>query len=211
MRILHIDNPIMRIMNRVANIMIVNLLLLFCSIPIVTAGAATVAAHKVMQGVVRGTERGLLKEYFRAFLLNLKQATIVWIVFIAITLALGYEMYVLLVVHQITSFSILIIGVLVVSVLLVGICNYLFPLIARYENTLIQHLKNACYLLLGNPLRSILLIAVGIAPFAIPLVFTDFFVRRIYIWILFLLGLSVYLNAILLKPVFQKLENDDMQ
>lgn len=207
MRIFHVDSPIMRIMNRVANIMIVNMLLLFCSVPIVTAGAATVAAHKVMQGIVRGTESGILKEYFRAFTLNLKQATIAWIVFISITLALVYEMYILLVVHQITSFSILIIGVLIVSVLLIGISSYLFPLIARYENTLIQHLKNAFYLLLGNPLRSMLLITVGIAPFVVPLVSTDFFIRRIYIWILFFLGLSVYLNAILLKPVFQKLEN----
>lgn len=197
-------------MNRVANIMIVNLLLLFCSIPIVTAGAATVAAHKVMQSIVRGTESGILKGYFRAFMLNLKQATIAWIVCIAIILALVYEMYILLVVHQITSFSIVIIGVLIVSVFLIGISSYLFPLIARYENTLMQHLKNAFYLLLGNPLRSTLLIAVDIVPFVVPLVFTDFFVRRIYIWILFFWGLSVYLNAILLKPVFQKLENNDV-
>ena len=40
MKLLRIDSPLMRVLNKIADIMIVNLLFIICSFPVITVGAA---------------------------------------------------------------------------------------------------------------------------------------------------------------------------
>ena len=52
-----------------------NLITILFSLPVVTAGAAVTAMNYVSMKIDRGEEGYILKDFFRAFSLNLKQAS----------------------------------------------------------------------------------------------------------------------------------------
>lgn len=56
-----------------------NLITILFSLPVVTAGAAVTAMNYVSMKIDRGEEGYILKDFFRAFSLNLKQASSIWI------------------------------------------------------------------------------------------------------------------------------------
>ena len=81
-----IDNPIMRGMGRLADFIILNLLWVVCSIPIITIGASTTALYTVMMKLVKNEEGYIAKGFLKAFKENFKQSTIMWIIFLLISI-----------------------------------------------------------------------------------------------------------------------------
>ena len=60
-KIFEMDSPVMRFLNRLGDLMILNFLMIVCCIPVVTAGAAFTAMHYVLLKIVRGEEGYLLR------------------------------------------------------------------------------------------------------------------------------------------------------
>ena len=78
------DSPVMRVLNRVGDLMIMNFLMILCCIPVITAGAAFTAMHYVLLKIVRGEEGYLIKGFFKSFKENFKQATILWLLMLLV-------------------------------------------------------------------------------------------------------------------------------
>ena len=79
-KIFNMDSPIMRFLNLVADLMIMNFVVTLCCLPIITIGASVTAMHYVMLKMVRGEDGYLVKDFFKSFKLNFKQATIIWLI-----------------------------------------------------------------------------------------------------------------------------------
>lgn len=58
-----IDSPLMQFLNKVADLMLLNLLTLICCIPLITAGAALTAAHYVVLKMRRNEEGYIAKDF----------------------------------------------------------------------------------------------------------------------------------------------------
>ena len=84
MKFLNIDSPFMQFMNKVADLMILNLLTIVCMIPIITTGAALTAMHYQVLKIVRDEECYIVKGYFKAFRENFKQSTAIWLIMLVI-------------------------------------------------------------------------------------------------------------------------------
>ena len=57
----HPENPVMQFLSRVGDLIIVNALFLLCCLPVVTAGAAQAALHRVTQSMVLEEDGGVVK------------------------------------------------------------------------------------------------------------------------------------------------------
>ena len=75
----NLENPVWNFMGKVADLVILNLLALICSIPIVTIGASWTAMYYVTIKIVRKEEGYIIRDFFRSFKENFKQATIIWL------------------------------------------------------------------------------------------------------------------------------------
>ena len=78
-QIFNLDNPVWNFMSKVADLVILNILVMLCSLPVVTAGAAWTAMHFVTIRMARKEERYVVKDFFRSFKENFRQATVIWI------------------------------------------------------------------------------------------------------------------------------------
>ena len=74
-----------------ADIVILNLLTLVCSLPIITAGAAAAALNDACIRLVRMEDGELGRDYFRAFRANFKNGTLAWLLFLVCAVLLYFD------------------------------------------------------------------------------------------------------------------------
>ena len=155
----NLDGPLMKYGNKFADLMVLNLLTVVCSIPIVTIGASYTAMHYVLLKIYRNEEGAIVKHFFHAFKTNFKKATIIWVAYL--TAAAVITVNYLCIVKPTMGTNLLIVAVLLV-VAAVGIfsLNWALILLSRYENTIKNTLKNGYVVGIGNLLKSILMVGI---------------------------------------------------
>ena len=95
------------------------------------------------------------------------------------------------------------IGIITVVVILLQI--YALSLLAFYDNTLKQTVKNAFLLILAYLPRSLCMVIILLFPLALMMI-SDWF---LFLWGLYGLAVPGYVNAMLLGRIFQKTEEVD--
>lgn len=203
----NLDNPVMQFLSRVADIMLLNMLTLVCSLPIITAGAALSALHKVCQDIVFETEGGVLRPFFQAFRGNFKQATLAWIGELLAAAAMICDAFL-----AATYFSgniVMYVLLAMLAVLGLGVCCYLTPLIARYSNTLRRHLINAIVLTVARLPRTLVLEVLSALPVLLFLYSPAIFVRTSVFWMVIGFALVALVQEYVLRGVFRQLEKQN--
>lgn len=205
-RFLDIDSPLMRVLNRVGDLLILNFLMIIVCIPVITVGAAHTAMHYVLLKMVRDREGYLIRGFFKSFKQNFKQATLLWLlmllviaVYVGDILIFGYSGMVFP--------KAVVIAVLAVAILLLMIAVYVFPLQARFENPIKNTLKNAMILAFANLPKTILMIAC----YALPLVICYFSTYALLFVILFGISAPAYGAAWLYSGIFKKVEPETQE
>ena len=84
MSIFEEGSPFQGFLNKVTDLLILNLVTLLLCLPVITAGAALTAMHYVLLKMVRGEEGYIVKSFFRAFKREFRQATVMWVMFMAL-------------------------------------------------------------------------------------------------------------------------------
>lgn len=200
-RFFDMDSPIMRILNRVADLMILNLLMIICCIPVITIGAATTAMHYVILKMVRDEEGYLVKGFFKSFLANFKQATLIWLLMLVVIVVYIGDA-VIFSFSGITFPKPLVVAVIAVGVVLFMVGIYVFPLLARFENSIRNTIKNAALIAIGNLPKTILMVVL----YALPLVISYFSSYAMLFVFLFGISAPAYGAAMLYSNIFKKFE-----
>ncbi len=136
------DGSIMKALSRIADLAILNVLWLICCVPVVTAGAATTALYTVTLKMVKNEESYIFREYIKALKRNLKQSTIIWIILLAVMMVLGADYYIMYHWESQLRYPMLTV-IILAGLILLFVVLYIFPLVAKFENTIREYLKNA--------------------------------------------------------------------
>ena len=92
-RIFDMDNPLWRFLGKLADLMILNIVFLLCSIPIFTIGASLTGVYYVCLKIKEQEEGYIIRNFFKSFKQNFVQSTIIWLIMLALGLLLGTEFY----------------------------------------------------------------------------------------------------------------------
>ena len=201
MNIFEEGSPYLRFLNKVADLLILNLITLVMCVPIVTIGAALTAMHYVLLKMVRGEEGYIVRSFFRSFKREFGQATILWILFVALGVLMGSNM--VLVLEGSGHYPIwLPSSILVAAVLELIIMIYTFALLSRFDNSVYHTLLNAVTLTFSELPRSLAMAVITLTPAIAALTTT------VLLPFLVLFGLSVpgYAFAMVYNPIFRKIE-----
>ncbi|WP_296138296.1 DUF624 domain-containing protein [uncultured Tessaracoccus sp.] len=91
MRALRPDSGLSHALRQFADAVVVNVLLVVCSLPVITVGAALVAAHRVMLDAVDEVDGHAGRRFLRAFASHWRPATVVWLGGAAVGALLAWE------------------------------------------------------------------------------------------------------------------------
>lgn len=126
----NLDGPFYKWGTEIADIMILSLLWVICSLPIFTIGASTTALFYVLGKKVRKEDPYVAKNFFQSFKQNFKQATILTFIFGLMAFS-GYLYFEILRSGQ-ASTTIKVLG-LFFMIQVTFITLYIFPVLSRFE------------------------------------------------------------------------------
>lgn len=158
MKFFSVDGGLYKFLSRLWDMVKLNFMWLLFSLPIVTVGAATVAAYSVTLKMVDEQEGYVARQFVRAFKENWRQGIPMGL----LALFCSYAVYLDFELQRVAegdSTMFLIFGIIAAFVFGMSFI-YAFPLSARYENTLIGTLKNSVNIATRYFLRTLLLAAV---------------------------------------------------
>ena len=200
-RLFDMDKPLMQGLSIAADMLLLNLLTMLCCVPVFTGGAAFTAVHDVTRRLVYGeVGSSVTKSYFRSFTRNLKQGSLLGLLFLlaAVILYVDYQ-------AAAGFFPPLRVAAAAVAVLLLALAVYAFSLLARYDNSLPATLKNALALAVGFFPRTLGILCFFLAFWVLSI---RYFQMGAPILLMFGLSLPCYVSTLLLRPVFDRLEGD---
>lgn len=203
MKLFNYDSPIMQFLSRLTDIFILNILFIVCSLPVVTIGASATALYSVTLKMAKNEESYIFRSFLGAFKSNFKQSTISWLILMLVGMILWGDYRALGIMgeplQRIFSFVLFAVGVLILFTAL-----YLFPYIARFENTIKNSIKNSFMISIAQLPYTLLLLLL----FALAAAFTMFIDFRVTGFVWFVIGFSgiAYLNSFLLRRAFKRFE-----
>ena len=164
MKFFSVDSPLYRFLSRVLDILKLNFLWILGSLPVFTIGASTTALYYTVHKSIRGDRGYTTRTFFGAFRDNFKAATLPYLIWLAVMIILGCDAYITYQVLKTGSmkgaffyFFLIMIAVAIMW------SAFLFPYIARFENTVKQTLKNAFLLMIRHLPWALLLLVILIA------------------------------------------------
>ena len=196
------DSPVMQALGKVADLMWLNILTLICCIPIITVGPALTALHYMALKIVRDEECYITKGFFKSFKENFLQATAIWLIMLVVIAMLVGDF--LIIKYSGLSFpKALQVIIIAIAILFLFMATFVFPVLARFVNTIRQTIKNAFLMSIMQFPKTILMIIISIIP---PTVFL-LIPQAIPLVFLFGLSLPAWLSAKLYNKFFQKIED----
>ncbi len=191
------DGKFVKVLNRIADLVGLNLLAILFCIPIITIGASITAVYGCIFRIQEKREGYLTKDFWKLFKECFRSSTIIYLVGAAVVamLYLDYQIFA-------TDSRLDILQVLVVAggILVAEIFTYAFPMESYFENSLKATVKNALLLGISNIPYTLLMLGINVFPF--------FLVARIPVTfgIWFLIGISgvAWINSFFLKKIFSK-------
>ena len=201
MRFLDIDSPLMQALSKVADLMILNLLTLVCCLPIFTIGASLTAMNYIALKIVRNEECYIVRGFFKSFKENFKQSTLIWLLLLVLIITLASDFFIIN--SSGMEINAIIQGfITVVAILLVFTMLYVFPVQARFRNTIKGTLKNALLMSIVQFPKTVLMLVV----YLIPVILFLFVYQVIPIVLLFGLSVPAWVSAKLNNKLFKTLE-----
>ncbi|MCQ2537784.1 MAG: DUF624 domain-containing protein [Lachnospiraceae bacterium] len=214
MKSLEPDSPLMEGFDLIKNLFFINIFTVLCCIPVVTIGAALSAMHYSCLKVVRNEEGYAAKMYFTAFKQNLKQGIPSSIISIGVVAFILFDFWYMVNIDTVARengvelwFSApVFVTLLIVSFFVVITLTWYFPVMAKFEATIVQNIKNSGRLGLSHILVTILMVVLNVIPFVI-----CYFIQ-VLSPVLFIFGLSVpaYFGAKLYDKIFAKVEEKNV-
>lgn len=202
------DNAIVRALSKLCDFMILNILWVICSIPLFTIGAATTAMYSVMLKIVKNEEGYIVKGFFGAFKANFKKSTILWLIIAAIGIVIGLDF------RMVSMFS----GTMrtvfqavfsMITMVVIFVAVYAFPMTARYENTVKQTVKNALLLSVARLPYTLILLVIHVVPVILTLLTGQTLIIGILLWLVVGVSLVAWLSSMVLRKVFEILDPKD--
>ena len=210
MKLFDVDGPLFSALDTFSKLVLCNLCFVLFSIPVVTIGASLTALYTCTQRLVyeeSREEKLVFLEFWHAFRRNFKQATALWLICLAAILFLGAYYFVVQrlaggfgMLYMVTFFFLTL-------VFLFGFL-YVFPLQARFKNTVRNTLRNAWLLSVAAlpwTVLTILLIAGAVyVSFIMNPGAAGFFT---YLWAVCGFSIVAYFQSFLTRQAFRKLES----
>lgn len=155
--IFRIDGPLYKFGNILFYLIVSNFLWIIFSLPLFTIGASTTALFYVIGKAVRDEDLKIVKDYWKSFKQNFKQGTIIWMIIVVISLIVYSNIRNIKIFGNMSKF---ILPVQVAILVELGIVTiYIFPILSRYNMTILNAFKSSFFMGNRNIITTLLCIA----------------------------------------------------
>ncbi len=194
------QKPIWSFFGKLLDAIVLHILWLVCCLPVVTFGASTTALYDIMLRLAEDRGGHNYRRFFRSFKDNLRQGIPMGLIFLGGEGALVYSFFLLTRVETLNpAFPGLRIVSAIMTVFVLMVFEYAFALLARFENTVLQTLKNAFLMALRYIGWTIVMTAILVGFYSLIYFFEEYF----FPLLIFGFGLIALMQAYVLSHIFR--------
>lgn len=196
------DSPLFEFLNTLASFIGLNVLFLITCLPVVTIGPALTALYTVTMQEARREHGYIFSTYLKAFRSSFGRSCAAFLLYLAAAAVLIFNVTFWAALGTVPANLILLLMMFVVVITVISFL-YTFPLLARFDGTLRQVIRNSFPIAMAHRKYTLTLLAVQTAAVAACLVIPQ---AKIF---MILLGFSflAYCNSFLFVRVFRDYEN----
>lgn len=206
MNIFSFDSWLSRFLYFVADIVLLHILWIIFSLPIVTFGASTTAVYYSGMKRIRRDEGHVSTNFIKAFKSNFKQSTIIWLLIVLIGAIFFTDLRIGMAVGGVLG-KVMIIGCSIFLIPFFCTALYIFPVQAKFENRIIDNLKNAFLMSFSNFVYTLLLFFILATFVLLSLTFAPF----IGLMLICGFGIYIYLTSCIYVFIFRKYLPDELK
>ncbi len=204
------DSLLIRFLTKTCDLLFLNIMFVLSCVTIVFSGAAVASLYAVTLKMIRGQDYAPIKGFLRALRENFLPSfstTILLFVDVTLLAVLRGALYAETLLMSPTLFVLL----AIITILLTALLSWLFPLLARFENTFSRHLNNAVRLSLVNLPVTFLLTTVNLLPLLLCLLIPPSLGVVFAFWLLFGFAAGAWVNSFYLNRIFEALQGGGMK
>lgn len=162
----NMDNGFFVVLGKICDIFFLSIIWLVFCIPIITIGPANTALYYATVKVLRRERGYIFREFFKSFKLNFKRAAIIGVIITAFFVILLLDIYAAWAdLSGNSNVSSIMFGIyMAMTFFVLTISIYIFPILSRFDMTVRQLFKTACFMALRHlPFTLIMLIVTVVA------------------------------------------------
>ena len=160
------DSPVIAFLNKLTDLVLLNVLWLICSVPVITIGASTTAMYYVSITSIRSGDGYVVRRFFKSFKESFRQVTPVWLIMLICGMLFIGDLIFWNQVQEPIGKIMLIISVVIIMLLLV-IGLWIFPVFAKFTGSRRNLMKNAAAFAIGYlPYTAIVLVITAVTVYA---------------------------------------------
>lgn len=193
------EGPIFSGLSRFADLLWLNIVFIICCIPIFTIGAATTALYYVTLKMAKDEDGYLTKSFFKSFIQNFKQGTGIWLIFVLIGGILVTDITLVGrgVVGGEAYKNVILVASGVIGILMIFTLTYVFPILAQFDNTIRNTIKNAFLISIRHFPYTVMFIVISIIPYLLM-----YFSTTAYMLVFIMFALVAYINSKFFNKIF---------
>lgn len=202
-RVFNFEGPVFTFLSRLADLFWLNLLFIVCCIPVITIGAATTALYYVTLKMAKDEEGYITRSYFKSFKENFMQATVIWIGFLVLGIIMIMDLRIVNGGNVAEVFSspalgnVIMVAVFVMVVVFLMTGTYVFPILAQFDNTTRNTVKNAFLISIRHLPYTIGMLIITALPIAL-----IWFFPALFILVLIMFSATAYFNSKIFNKIF---------
>jgi uncharacterized membrane protein YesL len=202
---LNIDNPFFQSMNRLGDMILLNVMFVICCFPVITIGTSCTALYRMLFRMRRRESIYAVRDFWTAFKEEWKQSTVLWAAIGLAGMILAVDLYITGRMQG-SLWTALGIGAGVLFLLWAMTVSYVFAVEARFTNTAANQIKNSFLMACRHIWITVPLVLINAVLPVCLIVQVQLFGALVPLYLVAGFGLTGYLKVLLLERVFARYE-----
>lgn len=200
--IFNIDSPVMTFLNRLADMIILNLLYVICCLPVFTIGAATSALYYQTMKMSKNEESYAVRGFFEAFRENFRKATPAWLIYLVVGILLTMDLYIApMLGSELIGNIFRCICFFALLIWMIGV-SYTFPLFSKFENTVKNTITNSLLMGIRHLPYTLVILVVNLTPLLAVLFLTRYLGVELLLMLMIWFSGIAYINGLFFYRIF---------
>lgn len=186
--------------------MLLNVLFLLCCLPVVTVGPACAAMYYVTLKMARKQDdTSVIRSFFHSFRQNLRQGIVLGLLAVALGAVAFADIFIMWnLVQYGLFFQCMLVLLVLVSILYLMTCIYLFPLLAQFNNSIKGHLRSALALSLKHFRYSLMFLLLSALPVAAAFLIPHALEWEIIVFLMIGFAVYAYIFSLFFVVIFKE-------
>lgn len=204
MGVFDINGKFFKALSKAGDFVILSLLALVCSLPVITIGTSLTAVFYAALKMARDEEGYVWKEFFKSWKQNFRQSVIIELILVGLAVILAGDInvcYQWANAEGSTLVRLLMFAAIGLLIVLAAVTLYVFPVLAKFDNTIFATLKNALVLCMHHLPQTICMM---IATYGL-----IYFTARYFAVVFITIPLIFYIDSFIFARILQQYVKKD--